>query len=169
MNIEPTRKVTRGYLRGLVGAIVIFVMALVVMGWGLLGLFLESEPVSSDIPMYAAPITVAVALGVLAWILKSQAISILKGNRPSYIWVILIAALAYLIWNVLGMAFGMTVAETWFSPFALLMAIFWPIGLLIFWAIFMRRVMTERATPKWPWEDREERERRGEDDRGETW
>lgn len=154
------RGVTRGYVGGLVVACAIVAAALLVAGWGGLGLALDREPVATDgVPRWAAPLILALALAMLAGSLWQQALVLLRGRRaPSWGAIIATAGGAYLMWCLGGILAGMSIEETWLSPFAALLAPIWGIAAVLFWAVLARRVYTNRPAPKWPWERREEGE-----------
>lgn len=157
MNGGVRRGVTRGYVFGLIAATLILAAALVVMSWGLLGLLVGHGPIVTDgVPMWfgiIAILTTLVLLGVLCW---RQAISLLRGVKtPVWSGVVLAAFGAYLIWSLLGVAGGLSIDETWVSPFALVLAPVWAICVVVFWLVLARRIYTDRPTPKWPWERRE--------------
>lgn len=156
MTVEP-RGVTRGYVWGLLLATLIIAAALVVVTWGMYSLLSGRPPVETDgVARWVSPVGVVVAIGVLAWGLWQQALVLLRGQRtPSWAYVVVLAGLAYLVWCFIGMLGGLSISETWLSPYALLLAPIWAISSLIFWAVLARRVYTNRSTPKWPWEDRE--------------
>ncbi|MBK0419552.1 hypothetical protein JD276_10950 [Leucobacter sp. CSA1] len=160
----PARRgVTRGYVAGLIFAAVIVAAALTVAVWGLLSLGLGIDPVSTrDRPRWVAPVVVAAALGLLAWLLWLQALSLLRGRRtPHWGATLAAAAVAYLLWCLVGFAVGLGGAETWASPFAWSLVPIWATASLLFWAVLARRVYSDRGVPKWPWER--------EDDLGPDW
>lgn len=163
MTSTPPGKITRGYAFGLISAVCILVAALLIAGWGLLSLFSAGSPVVSNIPTFVAPLLVMAALVLLVWVMWAQTIALLKGARPAWSLMIVVAGAAYLIWALGGTAAGMTVAETWLSPFAAMIFLIWPAGLFIFWSLLLRRLYSSKGPPKWPWEEREEEERRGKD------
>ncbi|MFV0435148.1 MAG: hypothetical protein ACK5LO_14390 [Leucobacter sp.] len=154
------RGVTRGYVGGLILAAVIVAAALTVAVWGVLGLLLDRSPVTSEsAPLWAAPVIIALALLLLAWGLWLQALTLLRGRRtPPWGYVVSWAGGAYLIWCLGGVLAGMTIEDTWVSPFAVVLAPIWAIAALVFWAVLARRVYTDRDVPKWPWERRVEGE-----------
>lgn len=150
--------VTRGYVGGLMLATVVIAIALLVAVWGLLALLGDREPVASDaVPRWAGPILVFVAVAGLAVALWQQALTLLRGQRTPAWGLIVVAALGgYLVWCLGGILAGMSIDETWVSPFAATLVPIWAITALLFWAVLMRRVYTDRPTPKWPWERAEE-------------
>lgn len=152
--------VTRGYVGGLILAAVTVAIALLVATWGVLSLSSGLEPVSSDaVPRWAAPILVVAAVLALGAVLWQQALILLRGQRAPAWGLIIAAALgAYLVWCLGGILAGMSIDETWVSPFAAALIPIWGIAALLFWAVLARRVYTDRATPKWPWERTEEDE-----------
>lgn len=154
------RGVTRGYVGGLVAACAIVAAALVVAAWGILGFALDREPVASDgVPRWAAPLLLALALGMLAIALWQQALTLLRGRRaPSWGSIVTTAVLAYLLWCLGGVLAGMSIEETWLSPYAAVLVPIWAVAAILFWAVLARRVYTDRPAPKWPWERREEDE-----------
>ena len=64
----------------------------------------------------------------------------------------------YLLWGLCGVLVGLTNEETWFSPFAFILMPVWAVAVVLFWLVLARRIYTDRPTPQWPWERREERE-----------
>lgn len=160
MTGSARRGVTRGYVLGLLGATLVVVAALVVAGWGLLGMALGREPIESDgIPFWFGVLGVALGLGLLAALLWRQALSLLRGNKAPA-WGIVVGAAfgVYLLWCLSGVLAGLRIEETWLSPFALLLVPVWGGAALSFWYVLARRLYTDRPTPRWPWERREERE-----------
>lgn len=161
---EPVRRgVTRGYVAGLLSAVLVVALAVLVAGWGGFGLATGREPVSvPHIPTIYAPAVVGVCLVLLAWSLWRQAIVLLKGRTaPSWGLIIATGVAAYLIWSFFGTVAMLTLDDTWMSPFALILAVICVLASFLFWAILVRRVYTNRPTPKWPWER--------DDDRGPDW
>lgn len=154
MTDASRRRVTRGYVGGLIAAVAIFAAALVVAGWGGLTYFTGVMPVETEgIWVLAAEAIVLIGLGGLAWGLWAQALVLLRGKRtPSWPHIIVLAAGMYVLWCVAASLWGMALEETWLSPFALVLAVVWAIASLVFWAILARRVYTDRPVPKWPWE-----------------
>lgn len=152
MNSREPQRVTRTYARGLVAAVAVLAVAILVASWGLVALWLEVSPVSSTVPNMAAPLIIFAALIVLIAALWHQVLEILRGHRPGWALLVIVPGLAYLIWCVGGVLVGMSVQETWLSPFAFILAVVWALALLIFWGVFLRKVYTDRGTPQWPWE-----------------
>jgi len=156
---QPRRRgVTRGYVVGVVAAAVIVAAALVVAGWGMLGLVIARPPVSTTgVAAFAAEAIVLLALLVLAVGLWQQALVLLRGRQsPPWAHTIVLAAAAYLIWCLGGMLVGMSVDDTWLSPYSAVLAVAWGLCSLLFWAVLARRVYTDRPVPRWPWEKRDE-------------
>ncbi|WP_024356765.1 hypothetical protein [Leucobacter chironomi] len=154
------RGVTRGYVAGLVLAAVIVAAALLIAGWGLLSLAMQREPVSSDgVPRWAAPLLLVLGLALLAAALWQQALVLLRGRRgPAWGVIVVAAGGVYLLWCLGGVLAGLSVDETWVSPFAAALPLIWAVASLLFWAVLARRVYTGRPAPKWPWERAEEDE-----------
>ncbi|KAM9862884.1 hypothetical protein ACI1US_01245 [Leucobacter sp. BZR 635] len=154
------RGVTRGYVLGLLGATLVVAAALVVAAWGLLGMALGREPIeTSEVPLWFGVVTIGLGLAGLGMLLWQQALSLLRGNKRP-IWGLVIVAMfgIYLIWGLAGVLAELTIEETWFSPFALILMPVWGIAVILFWAVLARRIYTDRPTPQWPWERREGRE-----------
>lgn len=160
MTNEQPAKITKAYARGLIAFVCVFVVALLVASWGLLGLSISKMPVFSQVATFTAPLLVAVAVGILAWIMWAQTISILRGNKPAWSLVIVASGSGYLVWCLGGVLANLTVEETWLSPFVLVIVLVWPIGLMLFWWLILRKLYSGRSTPKWPWEDKDEQDRR---------
>lgn len=165
MSARVHRKPTRAYVRGLIGATLILAVALVVMSWGGLGLALDREPVESEgTPLWLGIVAIGsglVLLGVLLW---RQTIATLRGNSAPLWGVVLGAGVgSYLIWCVYGVIAGLTVDETWLSPFGVVLAPIWAISVLVFWGVLVRHVYTDMPTPQWPWEKRQAEEWAAED------
>ncbi len=159
------RKVTRGYVGGLIAATVAVAVALLVSSWGGISLLAESEPVSSaGVSAVASELIILVAVVMLIWGLWRQAIVLLKGRQsPPWAHILVLAFGAYFVWCLGGLIAGLTIDETWLSPYALALGLAWGLCSLIFWAVLARRVYTDRPVPKWPWE------RSGEDALGPDW
>lgn len=172
MSQRPPQRVTRGYALALIAADAILAIALLVAGWGALSLWLDRSPVTSEVSRAAGPLIVLAAVAVLVVALWYQTLEILRGSKPAWALLIVVPGAAYLVWSLGGFAAGMGFDETWFSPFALLLALIWAIALGLFWAVFMRRVYTDRGVPKWPWERNNEDDAdefgEGEEGRSET-
>lgn len=153
---DQRRGVTRGYVVGLAAASVIAALALVVGSWGLIGLLTGREPVTTPgVAPITAEVILLLALLVLAIGLWRQAIVLLRGRRvPPWAHILVLAASAYFIWCLGGILAGMSIDETWVSPFALVLALVWALCSLLFWAVLARRVYTDRPPPRWPWERR---------------
>lgn len=158
MTAAAPRRVTRGYVGGLIAAVCVLAAALVIGGWGGITYFTGVLPVETpNIWVLAAEVIVLLALAGLAWALWHQALVLLRGRRtPSWAHVVLVGTGVYVFWSIVATFFGMSIEETWLSPFALVLAIAWALASIIFWAILARRVYTDRPTPKWPWESPDE-------------
>lgn len=154
------RGVTRGYVGGLIVAADIVAAAALVAAWGLLSLATGVDPVRTPhVPRWSAPLVAALAVGALSWSLWQQALVLLRGRRgPAWEHIVTIAASAYLLWCLGGILAGMSIEETWLSPFAALLAPIWAVVSLLFWAVLARRVYTDRPVPRWPWERKDEDE-----------
>lgn len=154
------RGVTRGYVLGLLGATLVVTAALVVASWGLLGMALGREPIeTSEVPLWFGVLSIGLGLGMLGVLLWRQALSLLRG-RKSPVWGVVLGAAfgIYLLWGLCGVLVGLTNEETWFSPFAFILMPVWAVAVVLFWLVLARRIYTDRPTPQWPWERREERE-----------
>jgi len=136
----------------------IIAVALLVATWGALAWKTDGGPVSTPgIPLQVAPLIVIVAVGGLAWGLWSQSLVLLRGRKsPSLTHTLIIAVGGYLIWCLLGLLAGFSIADTWLSWYSLTLALIWGFSSLLCWALLARRVYTERPTPQWPWERRGE-------------
>lgn len=158
MTESSRRGVTRGYVGGLILATVMVVLALVVAVWGLIALFSDREPVQTPgVASAAGPVIIAVALGMLAWGLWLQAVQLLRGLRtPPWGHTLVLAVGAYLIWCLGGLLVGLTIEDTWFSPYVATLPVIFALGSFLFWAVLARRVFTDRPPPQWPWERRGE-------------
>ncbi|KIP51969.1 hypothetical protein SD72_12105 [Leucobacter komagatae] len=154
------RGVTRGYVLGLLGATLVVAAAIVVASWGLLAMALGREPIeTAAVPLWFGVLSIGLGLAMLGVLLWRQAISLLRGRKSPVAGIVLGAAFGvYLIWGLCGVLAGLTIDDTWFSPFALILMPVWGIAVVLFWAVLARRIYTDRPTPKWPWERREERE-----------
>ncbi|QIK64206.1 hypothetical protein G7068_14115 [Leucobacter viscericola] len=152
------RGVTRGYVGSLILAAVIVAVALLVATWGLLSLGMDRDPVSSDgVVSWAAPLVLCFALAALALTLWQQAIALLRGQKtPVWGYFVAVSVGAYLLWSLGGNLAGMSIDDTWVSPFAAALVPIWGLTCLLFWAVLARRLYTDRPTPKWPWERTEE-------------
>lgn len=158
MTEASRRGVTRGYVGGLIAAVAILGVALLIAVWGGIAYLTGTQPVATPgVWLMAAELIIAVTVGVLIWGLWAQAILLLRGRRtPPLGHTLVLAGGAYLIWCLGGMLFGLGVAETWLSPYAIALAAIWALCSLIFWAVLVRRVYTDRPVPQWPWERRGE-------------
>ncbi len=158
MTETPRRRPTRGYVWGVIAAVVILATALITASWGILSVMIGRTPVTTrGIGLYAAELIVGLLLLSLAWGLWNQALAYLRGRRAlSWSAVVVLAGGAYLAWSLLGMAVGMQMQDTWLSPFALALAIIWAVCSIVFWVVLVRRIYTDRPVPQWPWERRGE-------------
>lgn len=159
------RKVTRGYVGGLIAATIAVAIALLIAGWGGISFFSGGQPVSSaGVSVFAGELIVLFAIIMLGWGLWRQALVLLRGRQsPPWANILVLTFGAYFIWCVGGLIAGLSIEETWLSPFALAMAVAWGLCSLLFWAVLARRVYTDRPVPKWPWE------RSGKDELGPDW
>jgi hypothetical protein len=150
----PRRGVTRSYVGGLMSAALVAALAGLVASWGLLTWGMGRDPlVSADAPFWVAPLIIFVALTLLAAALWQQALILLRGKSgPAWEWMVTVALGAYLLWCLACWGFGFSVEDTWLSPFAALLAAVWGLSSLAFWVVLVRRVYTDRPTPRWPWE-----------------
>lgn len=152
------RGVTRGYAWGLILANTVVAVSVLIAVWGITAYLSGAGPVVTENVAFAfAELAVGVTLAALIWVLWSQTIAILRG-RTSASWShVLIAGLSgYLLWSLLGTAAGLSAQETWISPYALSLAIIWACSVIVGWALLTRRLYSDRATPQWPWEKRDE-------------
>lgn len=158
MSAAGRRGVTRGYVVALIAATCIVAVALLVPSWGAIALATGTEPVMTDaVSPSAGPLTVVVALALLAASLWRQAITLLRGQRsPAWGQIIIAAVGGYLVWCLGGMLAGMDLRATWLSPYAVALGVSWALASLAFWAVLARRVYTDRPPPRWPWERAEE-------------
>lgn len=154
MSGGPRRGVTRGYVGALILAAAIVAAALLIAAWGTLSLLLDRDPVSSpEVSRLVGPALVFLALGMLAGSLWLQSLILLRGQRgPAWGHIIGTAGAAYLLWSGGGFLAGMTLEETILSPFGAAIPVIWLVVGLLYWAVLMRRVYTDRPPPRWPWE-----------------
>ncbi len=152
------RGVTRGYAGGLVFAVAIAAFALLLIGWGSLALATGGGPISTpQVGRVVAAVLVVLCLAALAWGLWSQSLVLLRGRRsPSWAHIVLIAVGGYSVWCLGGLLAGLSIGDTWTSPYALVLALAWGLAALLHWAVLARRVYTDRPAPRWPWERRGE-------------
>lgn len=158
MTENHRRGVTRGYVWGLVFAVAVVAFAILLAAWGGLTLLTGVGPVSTPgISLATAALIVLLCLIFLAWVMWNQSLLLLRGRRsPSWGHIVLAALGGYLLWGLGGTLFGLSIDDTWVSPFAGSLALAWAIGGLLQWAVLARRVYTDRETPQWPWERRGE-------------
>ncbi len=161
---DRRRGVTRGYVVGLAGAAVVVALALLIAVWGMLGVATGREPVTTaGIPPVSAEAILLVAVLLLAFGLWRQALVLLRGRRtPPWAHTLVLALGAYFVWCLGGILVGMSIDETWVSPYGVALAIVWAAASLLFWAVLARRVYTDRPVPRWP------HERHGDED-GPDW
>lgn len=152
------RGVTRGYVWGLIIAVVITTVALLVAVWGALVFFTKTSPVSTpNIVIWFAPVGVLLAIALLVWGLWLQSLVLLRGSKtPPWAYTALLATGGYLLWCVEGLLAGLTIQETWLSAYSLSLGLLWGVGSLMCWAVLARRVYTDSSVPQWPWEKRGE-------------
>lgn len=159
MTDGPRRGVTRGYVGGLIVAAAIVATALTVASWGTIALASGRDPVSSEVSPALAPLLLVAALAMLCIGLWRQALALLRGRRAvSWGAVVSLAGGAYLVWCIGGALGGLSIDETWVSPFAAVLAPIWAASALLFWSVLARRVYTDRPAPRWPWEHDEDGE-----------
>ena len=153
------RGVTRGYVLGLLGATLVTTAAIVVASWGLLGMALAREPIETDeVPLWFGVLGIVLGLVLLGALLWRQALSLLRGRKSPVGGLIVVAAFgAYGVWCLWGLVAGLAMEDTWLSPFAFVLMPVWALAVVLFWAVLARRIYTDRPTPQWPWERREER------------
>lgn len=158
MTDGPRRGVTRGYVGGLVFAVVLVAVSLLVAAWGGIALITDSGPISTPgIGLGLAALIVLFALAVLAWGLWQQCLLLLRGLRtPPWTHGLSLGVGGYLIWCLGGLLGGLSIEETWLSAYALALGVVWALSSLLCWAVLARRVYTDRPTPQWPWEKRGE-------------
>ena len=154
------RGVTRAYVLGLIGATLIVAVALIVASWGMLGLAIGREPVETPgVPIWLGAVSIGLSLVLLAVLLWRHAIALLKGRQQPIPGLILGAGFgAYILWCLIGLLGGLSIDETWLSPYAWVLAVIWALAVVLFWLVLVRRVYTNRPVPKWPWERREEQD-----------
>lgn len=160
MTQSHRRGVTRGYVRGLIFAVVIVAFSIMLAAWSFIALASDGGPVSTPGVSYGATVLpVLSCLVLLAAVLWSQSILLLRGRRSLSVTHLLLASIGgYLLWCLLGMAVGLSLHDTWLSPYALSLALAMALAVLIAWSLLLRRVYTDRPAPQWPWEKRGEQE-----------
>lgn len=153
MSDGPRRGVTRGYVGGLIAAAAIVAVALTVACWGIIALLSGRDPVTSAVSAALAPSLLVAAIAMLCVALWRQALALLRGRRSVSAGVpVSLAGGAYLVWCLGGGLGGLSIDETWLSPFAAVLAPIWASSSLLFWSVLARRVYTDRPAPRWPWE-----------------
>lgn len=160
MSQQKPAKITKAYARGLIAAIIIFVVSLQILFWGLISLFLDTSPVTTDVSNFTAPALIIVLIAFLAWIMWLQTLQLLRGSKPTWSYAIIVSGVAYLVWSGGGMLAGLSIEETWLSVYAFSLAVIWPIGLILFWLFLYRKLYSGKDVPQWPWEAGDEEERR---------
>ncbi|MEB4614335.1 hypothetical protein [Leucobacter sp. M11] len=160
------RGVTRGYVVGLALMSTVLGIALLVAAWGFIALLGDRRPVTwADAPVFLAPALVILLAAALIWAQWHSAVALLRGRRtPPWATAAVLALGTYLGWGLLGTLGGLPMADTWASPFPLALVVIWPLTLLLFWLVLLRRVYTDRPPPSWPWEKREAAQRAAEDE-----
>lgn len=144
----------------LIFASALLTVSLIVAFWGLTSLITLKFPVETQVPRTTAPGIIMVTIGVLAWSMWQQSLNVLRGHVAVPIGrAIGVAVVVYVIWSVLGMLAGMPAAETWLSPFAIELIPIFVLGALCGWWVLLRRVYTNKPTPQWPWEKKDQAER----------
>lgn len=145
---------TRGYVAGLVFAVVITALTFVIVGWSAISFLAKRETISTPgIGVAFVPLTLLLLLLVLAWSLWVQSLVLLRGKRgPAWDHILLISVGAYLLWCLIGLLAGLSIDDTWVSPYAVAISLIWALSSVICWALLARRVYTDRPTPQWPWE-----------------
>lgn len=154
MSGGPRRGVTRGYVGALILAATIVAAALLIAVWGMLTLALNRDPVMSPgVSRLVGPALVFLALALFAGSLWLQSLVLLRGQRaPAWGHLIGLAGASFLLWCGGGFLAGMRVEETVLSPFGAAIPAIWLLVGLLYWAVLMRRVYTDRPPPRWPWE-----------------
>lgn len=158
MSATDHRGVTRGYLAGLIFAVVVSAFSLLLLCWALISLITGGVLISTpDVGIGGAAVMTLLCIGGLVWGLWSQSLVLLRGRRSLSLPHLLSTVFGcYLLWCVLGVALGLRIADTWLSPYALALACCWLLAGLLCWALLARRRFTELSTPQWPWERRGE-------------
>lgn len=158
MTEHHRRGVTRGYVWGLVFAVVLVAFSLLVASWSAMSLATGGGPISTPgMSLGVAALMILLCLVALAWGLWSQSIVLLRGRRsPSWPHVVVISVGGYLLWCLAGILAGLMMVDTWLSPYPVILGIIWGLASLLCWALLVRRVYTDRPTPMWPWERRGE-------------
>jgi hypothetical protein len=161
---EKRRGVTRSYVWMLIFGCTFVTVSLVVAGWGLTALALLRLPVETSVPTYYGPLVLVLLFLSLAASMWYQSLNVLRGHKTVPISrMIVMGLVAYIVWSLAGMLAGMSIGETWLSLFSFELVPLFAFGLLSCWYLLLRRVYTDRPTPRWPWEKHEEAEREIED------
>jgi len=148
------RGVTRGYVWGLIFAVVVVAFALMLMAWAGIALATGGGPVATPGVGYGvSAFIVVLCLGLLVLSLWKHALLLLRGRKTLSLGNMLIVSFgAYLLWGIVGSILGLSVGDAWLSLYALALALAWACAMVLFWALLLRRVYTDRPAPRWPWE-----------------
>lgn len=154
MTDGPQRRVTRGYVWGLMSMLAFASFSVVLAAWSLISLGTGTGPVqTSGVAFSSAAVSVLLSFIPFFGTCWAQAISLLRGRRALSWNLLLIVVLGtYLVWCLVGLSIGLDLQDTWLSPFALALALGWGTGLVLFWALLLRKIYTELPAPQWPWE-----------------
>ena len=107
--------------------------------WSLISLASGGGPVSTPgIGFSSAAMPVLLCLGLLAWLLWSQSLLLLRGRRQLSWRHLLVASFGgYLLWGLVGTLLGLSLADTWLSPYVLALAVSWALATVLCWACLL--------------------------------
>lgn len=148
------RGVTRGQTWVILAGVVVAAVATVITSWAFLSLFGDLSPVATaGIAPAIGPGIIVMCAGLLLWVLWGQTLVLLRGDsRVPWGSAVVSAGGSYLVWCMLGMAVGMSVSDTWLSPFAVVLACVWACAVLMGWAVMCSRISAAPGRLVWPWE-----------------
>lgn len=151
------RRVTRGYVRGIVLVAAVVALSLVIAAWGLSSFLLDANPGGETAGVLVLPVTLLLATVAAVPCWWQQALSLLRGNpRIARLWLLFELVLVAVI-TVAGRMVAHTELFAALNVFTLEVVLAFLVAHLVFWMILFRQIYTVKGRPLWPWEMRDSR------------
>ncbi|MFC4222611.1 hypothetical protein [Lysinibacter cavernae] len=137
--------------------VAILASAVVITTWGFLALFSGADPITKDVPLFVGPLMVGFGMIALLGILLSIGRELLLG-RPKFPWLLAVFAGIgpFLVTGIAGFLSGLPPTDTFSNSFVLAIVPIGWLAALLYWAVTVRQIFTDRPRPRWRWENEDD-------------